>query len=132
MATDPRFDGAGPDSGYWTALAAGRLVVARCRACGLAQPAGRLVCAACGAAPLAQVPASGKGTVYSTTAIRRRAEQGGDYNVAIVELAEGVRLMSRVEGVAADQVRIGMAVQARIAGSGDAAVLVFDPLAGDA
>ena len=46
--------------------------------------------------------------------MRRKAEAGGDYNVALVDLAEGPRLMSRVDGVPPEQVRIGMAVQARV------------------
>jgi len=41
--------------------------------------------------------------VYSTTTVRDRA---GDYNVAIVELEGGARMMSRVDGVAPDAVRI--------------------------
>jgi DUF35 OB-fold domain, acyl-CoA-associated len=57
---------------------------------------------------------SGQGTVYSTTVVRRKPEAGGDYNVALIDLAEGVRLMSRVDDVAPDQVRIGMPVRAQV------------------
>jgi uncharacterized OB-fold protein len=46
--------------------------------------------------------------------VRRKPQAGGDYNVALVDLAEGPRLMSRIDGVAPDQVRIGMRVQARV------------------
>ncbi len=49
------------------------------------------------------------------------------YNVALVDLAEGPRMMTRVEGLAADAVTIGMAVQARIARDEDTAYIVFDP-----
>lgn len=58
--------------------------------------------------------ASGEGIVYSSTVIRRKADKGGDYNVALIDLAEGARLMSRVEGVAPSQVQIGMRVKAEI------------------
>ena len=48
------------------------------------------------------------------------------YNVALIDLAEGPRMMSRVEGVAPEAVRIGMAVKARVASEGDGFVVVFD------
>jgi len=131
MATDPRFDGQGPDQAVLAALARGELLIARCTACAACQPGMRMVCAACGGTALARVPAAGGATVYSATTVRRRPEQGGDYNVSIIELDEGVRLMSRVEGIAADAVRIGMRVTARVAGSGEDAVLVFDPAGGE-
>lgn len=70
---------------------------------------------------------SGAGTVYSTTVIRRKPDQGGDYNLAIVELTEGPRMMSRVEGVPPAEVRIGMKVEARIAESDGKPIVVFDP-----
>ncbi len=44
--------------------------------------------------------ASGKGRVHTTTVVRRKPERGGDYNVCMVELEEGVRMMSRVDGIA--------------------------------
>ncbi len=70
---------------------------------------------------------SGEGAVYSTTVIRRKPDQGGDYNVAIIELAEGPRMMSRVEGVPPQEVRIGMKVKARIAEHAGKPLVVFDP-----
>ncbi|MEL6482614.1 MAG: OB-fold domain-containing protein, partial [Pseudomonadota bacterium] len=64
--------------------------------------------------------------VYATTCTRQRPEKGGDYNIALVDLDEGPRLMTRVEGVAADAVAIGMRVKARIAEVGGAPNVVFD------
>lgn len=60
----------------------------------------------------------GLGTVYATTAIPTRED--GDYNVAIIQLDEGFRMMSRVEGVAARNVKIGARVRVRIAEPVDA------------
>ena len=57
----------------------------------------------------------------------RRPADGGDYNVALVDLAEGVRMMSRVESVDPGGVRIGMAVTARLAGQDGDTIVVFDP-----
>ena len=62
---------------------------------------------------------------FSTSVVRRKPEAGGDYNVALVDLEEGVRLMSRVDGLAPGAVRIGMAVQARVRSDGAEPSLVF-------
>ena len=70
--------------------------------------------------------ASGRGTVYSVSIVHPRPPEQ-PYNVVLVDLAEGPRLMSRVEGVAPDAVTIGMAVTARIAITADGPLLLFDP-----
>lgn len=111
MSTDPRFDGPGPDDIFAAALAEGRIVLQQCRACGATRHPPALVCAACGSADLGWIEPSGMGTVYSTTTVR---ERDAAYNVAIIELAEGARLMSRVDGIAPEAVAIGLPVAARI------------------
>lgn len=68
---------------------------------------------------------SGQGTVYSTTVVRRKAEAGGDYNVALIDLKEGVRMMSRVEGISPEAVAIGMPVQATIIDGEGGKLVVF-------
>jgi uncharacterized OB-fold protein len=69
---------------------------------------------------------AGLGTVYATTWIAPRGE--APYNVALIDLDEGFRLMSRVEGVPAGQVRIGQRVRVRIrpAAGDDDPYPVFD------
>jgi uncharacterized OB-fold protein len=44
----------------------------------------------------------------------------------LIDLAEGPRMMSRVEGMAPEQVRIGMAVRAKVIREGERPVLVFE------
>jgi uncharacterized OB-fold protein len=109
----------GPDLVYRDALAAGTFKLQRCDACQAHIFYPRHLCPNCGSSAISWVAASGKGTVYSTTMIRQRPEAGGNKNLCIVELAEGPRMMSRIEGIAAEEVKIGMAVTAEIAGSGD-------------
>ena len=70
---------------------------------------------------------SGLGRVYATTTVRAKPP-ASDYNVCVVELDEGPRMMSRVEGVAPNEVRIGMRVKARIVRNADTPIVVFDPL----
>jgi uncharacterized OB-fold protein len=52
---------------------------------------------------------SGEGTVYSTTTVHYKGE--APLNVALIELGEGFRMMSRVEGIDTTAVRIGMRVR---------------------
>jgi hypothetical protein len=54
----------------------------------------------------------GLGIVYSTTVIYSRDEQ--PYNVALIDIDEGYRMMSRVEGVDPEHIRIGMRVQVQM------------------
>ena len=64
---------------------------------------------------------AGLGTVYATTVLRRRDEPPA--NLALIDLDEGFRMMSRVEGVAPEDVAIGMRVRVRF----DDEVPVFEP-----
>jgi uncharacterized OB-fold protein len=71
----------------------------------------------------------GLGTVYSSTAVAGRG--GATYNVSLIDCDEGFRLMSRVDGVAAESVRIGMRVRLRViegAQLGEDPLPVFVPL----
>jgi len=63
--------------------------------------------------------------VYSTTVVRRRVDRGGDYNVCIVELDEGARMLTRVNDVEPTSVQIGDRVQAVIDSVDDRPVLAF-------
>lgn len=73
----------------------------------------------------------GTGVVHATTVVRRKAEAGGDYNVALIALDEGVRLMSRVEGIAPEQVAIGQRVKARVLVQDGRGLVVFDLVEGE-
>jgi uncharacterized protein len=62
------------------------------------------------------VTIAGAGVVYATTVVHRPDEE--PYNVCLVDLDEGVRAMGRVEGVAPEDVTIGLRVQAHIGDDG--------------
>lgn len=124
--SDP-FEGPGPDAIFAERLAQGRFEIQRCEACGRHLFMPRVLCPHCGDARLSWTAPDGRGEVYSSTTVRRKAESGGDYNVAIIALDEGPHLMSRVEGIPADAVRIGMRVRAEVLRGQSGAVLVFRP-----
>lgn len=122
------FDGPGPDAVFRQHLSEGRLALQFCISCSSSVFFPRVLCPACGSPDLEWRMAAGSGTVYSSTVIRRSPKSGGDYNVALVELDEGPRMMTRIEGVAPSSVRIGMRVRARIAQFAPEPIIVFEPV----
>lgn len=99
---------------YQTALEQGRFMIQQCRDCGRYVFYPRVLCNHCGSTQLKWVEASGRGTVYSTSIVRQKPEQGEDYNIALIDLEEGPRMMSRVVDVAPEKVKIGMKVSAHV------------------
>ncbi|MDB5807172.1 MAG: hypothetical protein JWN73_4494 [Betaproteobacteria bacterium] len=84
------------------------------------------VCAPVTGGALSWRISAGLGTVYSTTAVYSR--DAAPYNVALINLDEGFRMMSRVEGVAPEAVTIGLRVKVRMATEEDAVRPVFAPV----
>ncbi|MBI5909533.1 MAG: Zn-ribbon domain-containing OB-fold protein [Betaproteobacteria bacterium] len=115
----------GAEARYQIQLNEGRFLIQRCNECDKYVFYPRVVCPHCGGASLAWVEPKGTGAVYSTTTVRRKAEAGGDYDVSLIELDEGVRMMSRVEGVAPAEVKIGMRVRAKVVDDKGAGLVVF-------
>lgn len=106
---------------------AGRFEIQRCDGCGAHVFMPRVLCPHCGSVDLVWVTPSGRGTVYSTTTVRRRPEQGGDYNVSIIALEEGPHLMSRVDEIEPAKVQIDLPVRVRVVMGERGGVVVFVP-----
>ena len=115
-----------PEQEYFEHVAAGRFMIQKSRSTGGHVFYPRVAEPATGATDLEWTAACGRGTVYSTTAIRQKPPTP-NYNLALIDLEEGPRMMSRVDGIAPEAVRIGMPVIARIVREGDQALVVFVP-----
>jgi uncharacterized protein len=99
---------------YWDAAKEHRLVIQRCDDCQSAIFYPRSICPHCMSDRIQWTEASGRGVVYSFTVVRRAPAQFAEdtpYVVALVDLAEGVRMMSNVVGCAPSAVRIGAPVE---------------------
>jgi uncharacterized protein len=72
----------------------------------------RVIAPKTGADDLEWRTSRGLGTVHSTTVVH--PQQGEPYNVCLVDVDEGFRIMSRVEDIAPEAVRIGMRVRFRV------------------
>lgn len=112
------------------ALNEGRFLLQRCGACQRNVYIPREVCPHCGGTTLHWHAPGGLGTVHAVTTVKRKPDDGGDLNVCLVELDEGVRMMSRVEGLPPAQVAIGLRVRARVQVDGGRGLVVFDPADG--
>ena len=72
----------------------------------------RVVCPFTGGDRLEWRVSKGLGTVHATTVVH--PAEGKPYNVALIDCDEGFRLMSRVEDIAPEHVRIGQRVRFRV------------------
>ncbi|MGI8794925.1 MAG: Zn-ribbon domain-containing OB-fold protein [Acidimicrobiales bacterium] len=112
---------------FWDAIADGRFVLARCRECSTVIWYPRGFCAGCASTETIEwVPASGKGTVYSFTVIRKGRgpwDESVPYVAAYVELAEGPRVLTNLVDVGPDAVSIGQPVEVVIEEGEDGARL---------
>ncbi len=91
----------------------GVLLLPWCDRCGEVIWYPRSFCPHCGCAEVTWRPASGAGTVYSFTVVRKahgRYAGAVPYVLAYVELAEGPRVLTNVVGCEPGRVRIGQAV----------------------
>lgn len=112
-----------PASVYRRYLERGRLGYQRCEGCGRAVFQPRVLCPFCGSGDLGWRESSGRGTVYAATAVNRR--DADPRSVVLVDLEEGFRMMSRVEGVPAGEVEVGMSVAFEVREQDGEPVAVF-------
>lgn len=115
-----------PEAEWRAHLAAGRFMIQRSPSTGGYVFYPRIMEPSTGVTDLEWVEASGDGTVHAVTVVRKK-DPADSYNVVLVDLAEGPRMMSRVDGIGVDQVKIGMPVRAIILNEGEAPMLVFVP-----
>jgi uncharacterized OB-fold protein len=91
------------------------LMIQRCTNCGTDQLPGRFVCDECFAKDPEWVEASGHGTVFTFVVVHQPYHPAFSeeipYNVAVVELEEGPRLVSTIVGVDNEDIHVGMQVE---------------------
>ncbi|HEY9331207.1 MAG TPA: MaoC family dehydratase N-terminal domain-containing protein [Streptomyces sp.] len=89
-----------------------RLLIQRCTACSVPRHPPGPCCPGCGSLEWDTVEAGGRGHVYSFVVNHHPRHPAFDspYLVAVVELAEGTRIVTNLTGIAPDEVTIGMPV----------------------
>ncbi len=104
-----------PDNqGFWEAINAKELKIQQCNSCGKLLHPPKPICPACRSLDKGWSPVSGKGTVLSYVICHEAPHPGfvTPYAVVLVELAEGVQLVSNMTDVNPENVFIGMEVEA--------------------
>jgi uncharacterized OB-fold protein len=101
---------------FWDAAASGKLMIGKCAACGAVHYYPRTICPFCFSAETRLEQASGEGTIYTYSVMRRASIP---YAIAYVTLAEGPTMMTNIVDCDLDRIRIGQKVR-----------LVFKPTEG--
>lgn len=110
--------------GFWEGVKQHKLVFQKCKYCGLLVHRPRPMCPRCLSTEKEWVPSEGKGIVYSwVNFVYVNAAYPGikvPYAVVVVEMLEGVRMISNMYDVKPEDIYVGMPVE-----------VVFDDIADD-
>lgn len=100
---------------FWDGCHRHELLLQKCKPNNHYRYPPRPICPECFSTDLVWEKASGKGEVYTFIIVRRPAgpdwEADVPYVLAVIQLAEGVRMMSNVVGCRPEDVKIGMKVE---------------------
>ena len=111
---------------FWDAAADGKLLIKRCSACGEPHYYPRALCPFCLSADTHWQEASGAGTIYSLSTMRRGKD--APYTLAYVTLDEGAAVLTNIATEDHDALAIGQRVRVRFAESdGGAPYPMFAP-----
>ncbi|RLA10073.1 MAG: hypothetical protein DRQ60_03855 [Gammaproteobacteria bacterium] len=93
----------------------GKVMVQKCADCNTWLAPSAFICEACGSENVPWVEVSGKGELYTYVVYHRayapEFESMVPYNVALIELEEGPRLLANIVGIANEDLQIGMALK---------------------
>ena len=93
---------------FWKATEERKLMVGKCNACGKVHYYPRAICPFCFSDRTELQQASGNGTIYTYSVMRRAPVP---YAIAYVTLAEGPTMMTNIVDCDLDNIRIGQAVR---------------------
>ena len=119
------------DEYFWTGVAEDRLLVRRCAECASLQHPPTPMCPKCGSVQWEVQELAGRGFVYSWIVSRHPTEPGDSPRiVALIELDEGIRLVSNLQGIDPAGVRNGMRVEVEFGEIDGVKLPQFRPVAG--
>jgi len=98
---------------WWEAIDRGELLIQRCKGCGTLRHPPRPMCGKCQSLEWDSIPSKGEGKVYSFTVLHHPQFPGYEYPLvcAVVELTDGIRMVSNIVDCDPDAVEIGMSVR---------------------
>ena len=117
---------------YWDAAREGRLVAQRCSRCSRLRHPPRPMCPHCHSLQFDIIDLAGEGVVYSYAILHHPRNPAFEYPVvaALIDLAEGVRVLSNLVEIDSGDVAVGMPVTVAFQPTRDGGVVpVFKPTA---
>ncbi len=114
---------------FYTGLAAHQLLVQRCDQCATLRCPPGPACPACHSFAWTVRPLAGTGTLFSYTVHHHPALAGFEtpLPIALVEMAEGIRMIGPMDGTAPERLHIGMAVTSSFVDRGGIPGFRFSP-----
>ncbi len=99
--------------GFWEGADQGKLMLQKCGDCGEFRHIPKPMCPECHSVEKEWTQVSGKGTVYSWVTYNESPHPAfkAPYSVVLVELEEGMRIVSNLVDVKSDEIEIGMPVE---------------------
>ena len=119
------------DQPFWDGLAEGKLRIQHCSidTCGNYQYPFETFCFRCGSDDIGWDDASGEGEIHTFVTVHQRYHAAFadilPYNVSVIELDEGTRIVSNVINIDTDDVKIGMRVKVAPQPAGDGRYALF-------
>jgi len=107
----------GHDNGWWwNAADEGKLLIQRCKSCQTLRHPPRPMCGECQSVEWDSIESTMEGEVYSFTTLHYPKVPGYDYPLccAVIDLAEGTRIVSNIVGISYEEVTIGMKVKGKV------------------
>lgn len=99
---------------WWAAIQDGVLMINSCRSCSRVSLYVRPFCPHCWSEEVEQTPTSGRGRLYTWSEVHQNAAPFAErtpYVAAMVDLAEGPRIMTTIEGCAATDLKAGLELE---------------------
>lgn len=98
---------------FWDGVKDGKLLLQKCKSCGSFLNPPRPMCPKCQSVEQEWVPATGKGKIYSWVTYQESPHPAfkAPYSAVLIELEEGVRIVSNMVKVKPEELQIGMPVQ---------------------
>jgi 3-oxo-4,17-pregnadiene-20-carboxyl-CoA hydratase alpha subunit len=121
------------DEYFWTGVGEGRLLARRCAGCAYLQHPPSPMCPKCGSVEWHVTGLAGTGSVYSWIVSRHPSKPDDEPRiVALIELDEGIRMVSNLPGIEPADVRNGMRVEVGFDEIDGVRLPQFRPAAGEA
>jgi uncharacterized OB-fold protein len=117
------------DEFFWAGVEQDRLLARRCAACEYLQHPPSPMCPRCGSVEWKVTDLAGTGSVYSWVVSRHPSQPDSDVRiVALIDLDEGIRMVSNLQDIEAGDITPGLRVQVSFPEVGGVKLPQFSPV----